>query len=84
MVGLYVHVIEGRHQVTRPDPQKALHLAVSVRSEVPPESRDKEKHGISYGSFPPTETDSDSDSKPYRYIVFCTTFSTLRFGSLYG
>ena len=30
-----------------------------------------------YGSFPPMETDSDSDSdyKPYRYIVLCTTFS---------
>ena len=27
-----------------------------------------------YGLFPPT--DSDSDSKPYRYIVLCTTFST--------
>ena len=27
-----------------------------------------------YGSFPPTET--DSDSKPYCYIVLCTTFST--------
>ena len=31
---------------------------------------------LPYGSFPPTETDSDSDSKPYRYIVLCTTFST--------
>ena len=34
----------------------------------------------SYGSFLPTETDSelysDSDSKPYCYIVLCTTFST--------
>ena len=28
-----------------------------------------------YGSFPPTESDLDSDSKPYRYIVLCTTFS---------
>ena len=28
------------------------------------------------GLFPPTETDADSDSKPYRYIVLCTTFST--------
>ena len=31
-------------------------------------------HASSNGSFPPTET--DSDSKPYRYIVLCTTFST--------
>ena len=30
----------------------------------------------SYGSFPPTETDLDSDSNPYCYIVLCTTFST--------
>ena len=32
----------------------------------------------SNGSFPPTETDSDldSDSKSYRYIVLCATFST--------
>ena len=29
-----------------------------------------------YGSFPPTKTVSDSNSKPYRYIVLCTTFST--------
>ena len=28
------------------------------------------------GPFPPTEMDSDSDSKTYRYIVLCTTFST--------
>ena len=30
------------------------------------------------GSFPPTETETDSqtDSKPDRYIVLCTTFST--------
>ena len=33
---------------------------------------------LSNGLFPPTETDSDSDldSKPYSYIVLCTTFST--------
>ena len=33
-----------------------------------------------YGLFPPTETemetDSQTDSKPDRYIVLCTTFST--------
>ena len=31
---------------------------------------------VPYGTFPPTETDSDSDSNPYCYIVLCTTFST--------
>ena len=36
------------------------------------------EHYVPHGSFPPTETDSDldSDSKPYCYIVLCTTFST--------
>ena len=32
-------------------------------------------HGY-HGSFPPTETDSDSDSKPHHYIVLYTTFFT--------
>ena len=37
-------------------------------------------HNGCNGSFPPMETDSDLDSdsdyKPYHYIVLCTTFST--------
>ena len=32
----------------------------------------------SNGLFPLTESDSDSDSKPYRYIVLCRSFSTAR------
>ena len=31
---------------------------------------------MSDGFFPPTESDSDSDSKPYRYSVLCRSFST--------
>ena len=67
MAGLYVHVREGRHQVTRPGPQKALHLvAVSVRSEVPPESRDKEKHGISYTRTLPLDVNT-CDKTTFKY-----------------
>ena len=31
------------------------------------------------GLFPLTEPDSDSDSKPYSYIVLCSSFSTTHF-----
>ena len=31
-----------------------------------------------YGLFPPTYSDSDSDSKPYCYIVLCRTFSLVQ------
>ena len=29
---------------------------------------------VTYGLFPPTDSDSDSHSKPCRYILLCTTF----------
>ena len=49
MAVLSVRVTEGRRPATRPDLQTFLRLiAASGRSEVPPESRDQEKHGISY------------------------------------
>ena len=31
---------------------------------------------LCYGLFPPTERETETDSKPDRYIVLCRTFST--------
>ena len=46
----------------------------ATRSTIGSTSFIRQRDLLLNGSFPPTET--DSDSKSYRYIVLCTTFST--------